>query len=85
VCGDCSERGNAFQIFPEGLPLQFFVPYVRTLEEWNKQTLGLHKNCLGSADLSIHRYYLDALPSVPFDVISAVRNFTATGSKTLSP
>jgi hypothetical protein len=45
---------DAFQILPERLPLQFFVPDIRALEERNQQALGLHENRLWCPDLGIH-------------------------------
>lgn len=46
---------NTHNIVPQRLPLVLLVPHVRTLEQRDHQTLGLHKNHLGRTDLSFHR------------------------------
>jgi hypothetical protein len=46
---------DTHDVIPHGLPLVFFVPNIRPLEQRDDKPLRLHKNHLGCTDLSFHR------------------------------
>jgi hypothetical protein len=46
--------GHPDDVIPQRLPLVFFVPDVRALEQRDHKPLGLHEDHLRCTDLSLH-------------------------------